>query len=159
MDHFQIPKLKLIQSFGCTICNIGSPIQYTVDVSEHLLTTHCKGPFSCTNHQKTQFTRQIVMLLNCEESSRLFNLYALLRDKKFSLTNVLSVEGNVPQHSDPTLDWVLHVSPTDKSRFKGPWVIHNLFLKGLVSDDTTVAFHLMHDDHRLGRWETAPPLL
>ena len=48
----------------------------------------------------------------------------------------------MPQHSDLTLDWVLCVSPTDKSCFKGPQVIRNLFLKGLVSDDTMVAFHL-----------------
>ncbi|KIM69301.1 hypothetical protein SCLCIDRAFT_19907 [Scleroderma citrinum Foug A] len=142
MDHFRIPKLELIQSFGCTIRNVDSLIQYTADVSERLLIMHCKGPFSHTNRQKTQFTRQIVMLLDREESSRLFNLYTLLRDKKFSLTNMLSVEGDVPQHSDPTLDWVLRVSPTDKSRFKGPWVIRNLFSKGLVSDDAMVAFHL-----------------
>ena len=142
MDHFQIPKLKLIQSFGCTIRNVGLLIQYTADVSKRLLITHCKGPFSCMNHQKTQFMQQIVTLLDCEESSHLFNLYTLLQDKKFSLMNVLSVEGDVPQHSDLTLDWVLHVSPTDKSRFKGPWVIRNLFSKGLVLDNTTVAFHL-----------------
>ena len=91
---------------------------------------------------KTQFTWQIVTLLDREESSRLFNLYALLQDKTFSLMNMLSAEGDVPQHSDPTLDWVLRVSPTDKSRFKGPRVIRNLFSKGLVSDDATVAFHL-----------------
>ncbi|KIM54331.1 hypothetical protein SCLCIDRAFT_31196 [Scleroderma citrinum Foug A] len=142
MDHFRIPKLELIQSFGRTIRNVGLLIQYTADVSERLLITHCKGPFSHTNCQKTQFTRQIVTLLDCEESSRLFNLYALLQDKRFSLMNMLSAEGNVPQHSDPTLDWVLHVSPTDKSRFKGPRVIRNLFSKGLVSDDATVVFHL-----------------
>ena len=109
MDHFQIPKLELIQSFGRMIRNVGLLIQYTADVSEHLLIMHCKGPFSCMNRQKTQFMWQIVTFLNCEESSRLFNLYALLRDKKFSLMNMLSAEGDVPQHSDPTLDWVLHV--------------------------------------------------
>ena len=120
MDHFWIPKLELIQSFGCTIRNIGLLIQYTADVSKRLLIMHCKGPFSCMNHQKTQFMRQIVTLLDREESSHLFNLYTLLQDKKFSLTNVLSVEGDVPQHSDLTLDWVLHVSPIDKSCFEGP---------------------------------------
>ena len=53
MDHFQIPKLELIQSFGHMIRNIGLLIQYTVDVSERLLITHCKGLFSHTNRQKT----------------------------------------------------------------------------------------------------------
>jgi len=107
MEHFRIPKLELIQSFGRTIHHVGLLIQYTADVSERLLITHCKVPFSCTNRQKTDFTRQIVTLLDHEESSHLFNLYALLRDKNFSLTNILSSEDNAPQHSDPTLDWVL----------------------------------------------------
>jgi len=99
-------------------------------------------PFSRTNCQKTDFTRQIVTLLDCEESSRLFNLYALLWDKSFSLTNILSSEDDAPQHSDPTLDWVLRISPADVSCFQGSWVIHNLFSKGFVSDNATVALHL-----------------
>ncbi|KAL4075089.1 hypothetical protein V8B97DRAFT_2022669 [Scleroderma yunnanense] len=68
INHFWIPKLKLLQSFGCTICNIGSLIQYTVDVSKHLLITHCKDPFSHTNRQHAEFTQQIMLLLNHEES-------------------------------------------------------------------------------------------
>jgi len=56
MEHFWIPKLELIQSFGHTIRHVGSLIQYTVDVSERLLITHCKVPFSRTNRQKTDFT-------------------------------------------------------------------------------------------------------
>jgi len=142
MEHFQIPKLELIQSFGCTICHVGSLIQYTADVSKCLLIMHCKVPFSHTNHQKTDFTRQIVMLLDREESSRLFNLYALLWDKNFSLTNILSSEDDAPQHSDPTLDWVLRISPQDVSCVQGSRVIRNLFSKGFVLDDATVALHL-----------------
>ena len=99
-------------------------------------------PFTRTNHQKTKFTRQIVTLLDREESSHLFNLYALLREKNISLTNILSAEGDVPQHIDPTLDWVLRVSPTDMSCFQGPRVARNHFLKGLISDDATVVLHL-----------------
>jgi len=142
MEHFRIPKLELIQSFGRTICHVGLLIQYTADVSERLLITHCKVPFSRTNRQKTDFTRQIVTLLDREESSRLFNLYALLRDKNFSLTNILSLEDDAPQHSDPTLDWVLRVSPADVGCFRGSRVIRNLFSKGFVLDDAAVALHL-----------------
>ena len=42
---FYIPKLKLLQSFADAIRNSGAIIQYTTDVSEHLLITHCKQLF------------------------------------------------------------------------------------------------------------------
>ncbi|KAI5989400.1 hypothetical protein F5J12DRAFT_864341 [Pisolithus orientalis] len=67
IPHFQIPKLELFQLFGSSIRNIGSLIQYTADVSERLLITHCKDPFLRTN-RKTGFTQQIVLRLDREES-------------------------------------------------------------------------------------------
>ena len=70
MDHFNIPKLELFQSFGHSICNSGALIQYTADVSERLLITHCKDPFMRTNRQKSSFTEQIVKLLDRQESMR-----------------------------------------------------------------------------------------
>jgi hypothetical protein len=39
---FYIPKLKLLQSFADVIRNLGVIIQYTVDISKHLLITHYK---------------------------------------------------------------------------------------------------------------------
>ncbi|KAL4070012.1 hypothetical protein V8B97DRAFT_2024338 [Scleroderma yunnanense] len=94
IDHFQIPKLKLLQSFSHAICNVGSLIQYMVDVSKCLLIMHCKDPFSHTNHQHAEFMQQIVLLLDHEESIQQFNLYALLHKKRLSLMNTLPVEYN-----------------------------------------------------------------
>jgi len=74
--HFKIPKLELLQSFSHSICNSGSLIAYTADVSERLLISHCKDPFTRTNHQRSGFTD--VRLLDCEESIRRFDLYSLL---------------------------------------------------------------------------------
>ena len=68
--HFEILKLELLQSFGRSIHNSGSLIPYTADVSERLLITHCKDLFTRTNRQRSGFTRQIVLLLDREESIR-----------------------------------------------------------------------------------------
>ncbi|KAL4070674.1 hypothetical protein J3A83DRAFT_4094277, partial [Scleroderma citrinum] len=142
INHFWIPKLKLLQSFGHTICNVGSLIQYMADVSKHLLIMHCKDLFSHTNHQHAEFTQQIMLLLNHEESIWQFNLYALLHKKRLSLVNTLPAEYNGPEYIDPTLDWIQHVSPADTNCFHGSQTICNHFLKGLLSDDATVAFHV-----------------
>lgn len=61
MEHFRIPKLELLQSLGRSIRNSGALIQYTVDVSEYLLISHCKDTFTHTNRQKSGFTQQIVV--------------------------------------------------------------------------------------------------
>ena len=68
ISHFEIPKLELLQSFSRGIRNSGSLIPYTTDVSERLLITHCKDPFTCTNRQRSSFTWQIVLLLDRKES-------------------------------------------------------------------------------------------
>lgn len=46
-DNFNIPKLELMQSFSHNIVANSALHQYSADVSEHLLITHCKNPFQC----------------------------------------------------------------------------------------------------------------
>ncbi|KIK11315.1 hypothetical protein PISMIDRAFT_122910 [Pisolithus microcarpus 441] len=139
--HFQIPKLKLLHSFSRSIRNVSSLIQYSADVSEWLLITHCKDPFTHTNRQRNGFTEQIILLLDREESIRLFNLYSLLLERDVSFTNIPSGSDD-PHYVDPTLDWVQHVAPEEVNHFHGPRTFRNHFLKGIISKDTTSAFHV-----------------
>ncbi|KIK77935.1 hypothetical protein PAXRUDRAFT_165366, partial [Paxillus rubicundulus Ve08.2h10] len=44
-DDFNILKLELMQSFVHNITNNGTLMQYTANVTEWLLITHCKLPF------------------------------------------------------------------------------------------------------------------
>ncbi|KAI6104851.1 hypothetical protein EDD16DRAFT_1736785 [Pisolithus croceorrhizus] len=142
IGHFQIPKLELLQSFGRSIRNVGSLIQYSADVSERLLITHCKDPFTRTNRQRNSFTEQIVLRLDREESIRRFDLYSLLLERDANLTNMLCSESNVSSYVDLTADWLQHVAPEEVSHFHGPRTFRNHFLKGIVSDDSTTAFHI-----------------
>jgi Plavaka transposase len=50
MAHFNIPKLELLQHFGRSVRALGSPMQWTADVTEHLHVINCKQPFRATNH-------------------------------------------------------------------------------------------------------------
>ena len=78
MDHFNMPKLELMQSFAHQTKVNGTLIQFTADVTERLLITHCKNMFQCTSRNHLTFVDQAVKILNQEEAIRLFDLYLIL---------------------------------------------------------------------------------
>ncbi|KAI6117222.1 hypothetical protein EDD16DRAFT_1693028 [Pisolithus croceorrhizus] len=118
-----ILKLELFQSFGRTICRVGSLIQYTAD-----------NPFLHTN-RKAGFTEQITRYLDREESIRRFDLYTLLcTDGTLFGSMLTSEDGAIPlPHS---------VVPEEDYSFTGSATFRNHFLQGFVSDDATTAFHV-----------------
>ena len=143
IDHFEIPKLKLLHSFAPAVRNVGSPIQFTADVSDRLLITHCKNPFERTSHQWGTFAQQIVRLLDQEERMRQFHLFTHLTEYGASLQNVVDEEFDEMADVDPTLAWILRVSPADHTSFSlGDRPIRNHFLKGIISGNARVAAHV-----------------
>ncbi|KAG2096012.1 hypothetical protein BD769DRAFT_1678152 [Suillus cothurnatus] len=142
IDHFQIPKLELLTSFSRAIPNLGDIIQYTADVSECMLITHCKTPFEHTSHQRTTFTQQIIHFLDQEDTARQFDLYSFLCSTNSSLNNLILNEFDEVVDMDPAFAWITCVTPEDLSCFKGPQPVCNHFLKGLLSDDSVAAFHI-----------------
>ncbi|KAG1815919.1 uncharacterized protein BJ212DRAFT_1446997 [Suillus subaureus] len=138
IKHFKIPKLELLTSFIHTIPNLGAPIQFTSETSEHMLITHCKSPFMCTSHQHASFTQQIVHLLDWEDTACQFDLYTLLCLKTLSLNNLIGNKFEEVVDIDLVFGWVMHVTPKDVSHFHGPHPVCNHFLKGLLSKDSTV---------------------
>ncbi|KIK94618.1 hypothetical protein PAXRUDRAFT_142494, partial [Paxillus rubicundulus Ve08.2h10] len=143
IDHFEILKLELFHNFTPTICNVGAPIQFTADVSECLLITHCKNPFECMSHQCKTFTQQIVHLLDQEEECVSFtSLTCYLSVVLHSTT--LNEEFNEMTDIDPMLMWILCVSPIDHATFSlHDHPIRNHFPK---------AFVCMHLVQRLFSW-------
>ncbi|KAF8126369.1 hypothetical protein EV363DRAFT_1453089 [Boletus edulis] len=148
IDHFEIPKLELFHSFAPAIHNAGAPIQFTADVSERLLITHCKNPFERTSHQCHTFSQQIIRLLDREERMRQFHLFTLLSQCGASLKNFVDQEFDEMADLDPTLAWILRVSPEDHVSFSQGRRIRNHFLKGIVSDDARVAAHVTVNPHQ-----------
>ncbi|KAI6166301.1 hypothetical protein EDD17DRAFT_1774408 [Pisolithus thermaeus] len=134
IPHFQTPKLELFQSFGCTICRVGSLIQYTADVSKHLLIIHAKNPFLHMNH-KAGFTEQITCYLDCEESICLFDLYTLLCTNGTLFASMLTSE-------DSAIPLPHSVVPEEDYSFTGSATFHNHFLQGFMLDDAMTAFHV-----------------
>ncbi|KAH7908355.1 hypothetical protein BJ138DRAFT_1012981 [Hygrophoropsis aurantiaca] len=154
-DDFCIPKLELFQTFAIAAWNVGSLIQFSADVSERLLITHCKQPFTQTNHQRN-FTEQVVRILDRRERIRMFDIYALLNVHHQNLTNLVQEENEfIAAETDPLYAWISAILP-DERPLAGPRPIRNHFLKGVLSGDASAAFHLTKaPDERLTLQEAA----
>ena len=143
INRFDIPKLELFHSFTRAAQGVGAPIQFTADVSECLLITHCKNPFKCTSHQQSTFAKQIVHLLDREEHMRQFQFLMLLVECGTALKNIVDKEFDEMSDVDPTLAWILRVSPDDHATFSPQdRPIRNYFIKGIVADDARVTAHV-----------------
>ncbi|KAG0701882.1 hypothetical protein DFH29DRAFT_982526 [Suillus ampliporus] len=106
IEHFEIPKLELLASFGRAIPNL-----------------------DC-------------LPLDREDTARQFDLYALLRSKTLSLTNLIDNEFKEVVDIDPAFGWIMRIDPENVSHFQGPRPIRNHFIRGLLSEDSRVAFHV-----------------
>ncbi|KAG1753235.1 hypothetical protein EDB19DRAFT_1892662 [Suillus lakei] len=158
-DDFDIPKLKLMQNFACAVFNVGSLMQWSADVSERLLITHCKHLFEKTSRQK-DFVKQIARILDRKEAIRLFNLYTLLSSSSTAassqsthdpLINAVITEDDeiTATETDLALTWISCINPEAQRRLHGPQPVHNNFLKGIVSDNVKVTFNVtLNPNHK-----------
>ena len=145
INHFRIPKLELMLSFGRQIKANGTLMQYSAEVPECLLITHCKTPFQRTSRNTRTYADQVVEILNCEETVHLFDLYLILRQAEHSaIENVIDSEREEVTIMDPALEFIRQVAPEKESTFKGPCPFCNHFdnPNSFVSDLGDVALHV-----------------
>ncbi|KAG1862846.1 hypothetical protein C8R48DRAFT_603026 [Suillus tomentosus] len=141
-EDFFIPKLELLQSFNGTIQKLGTLMQFSADVTERLLITHCKDLFPWTSRQIKDFTEQCVRILNRQESMEMFGLYMLLTSRGASLVNAIYAEDEDVTIANSALSWVSRVLPDEVKSIHGPRPVRNHFLKGILSGDALTAFQL-----------------
>ncbi|KAI6037268.1 hypothetical protein BKA83DRAFT_4120792 [Pisolithus microcarpus] len=67
LDHWFIPKLELMQSVTPNISELGAPVQWSADMTEHAHIEVIKEPASTTNHQNynTQICRYLDRVERC----------------------------------------------------------------------------------------------
>lgn len=141
-EDFFIPKLELLQSFCGTVERLGSLMQFTADVTERLLITHCKDLFVRTSRQSKDFALQCVRILNRQESMEIFDLFSLLHSRGASLVNAIHAEDEDVMTTNPALSWISRVLPDETKSIHGPRPVRNHFLKGILSGDALTAFQL-----------------
>lgn len=173
IHHFNIPKMERMASFARQTKANGALIQYTADISERLLITHCKMAFQNTLHSCRTGTDvdQIVDVLNREETIRLFDLYLAWRmtnhsesvvktmisteDEETTIDPTLESEMDYTEDEemttiDPTLEFLQRVLPDKVSTFRGPRPFRNHFQNpnSLISTGGEIALHVtIHPDH------------
>ncbi|KAI6123492.1 hypothetical protein EDD16DRAFT_1517957 [Pisolithus croceorrhizus] len=125
-DNFNIPKLELMLSFADAIRRSGGLIQYSANVSERLLITHCKVPVHPGPTGSPDFAEQIVCLLDHMTEP---------------LVNAAEDEENLCS-TDPASTWISHVAPGEQHHFKAPRSIRNLFTKSLMSNGATAVLSI-----------------
>jgi len=131
MTHFNIPKLELLQHFSRSVTALGSPMQWTADITEHLHIINCKQPFQATNHRN--FEDQCVRILDRLERMLNFDVYHLVH--MHGLNTVSAIIRDANRVSDQDL-------PVEERVFDCPHPLWNLFLKGIVTSNAQVAFSL-----------------
>lgn len=112
--NFNIPKLELMQSFVCNITANRTLHQYSADVSEHLLITHCKEPFQRTSQWADTFVKEVMALLDHLENIRHFDLYHVLRRAVSPLESIIVQEDEEVMGIDPTLSFITQINPQEE---------------------------------------------
>ena len=98
MDHFQIPKLELMQSVISSIIASGVVIQWTADTMEHTHITKIKTPGRAGNNHS--YSPQICRYLNRMEKQRNFSLAPSIHE----LRSQVHYLGVGPDGEDPDND-------------------------------------------------------
>ncbi|KII84503.1 hypothetical protein PLICRDRAFT_117735 [Plicaturopsis crispa FD-325 SS-3] len=141
IEHFNIPKLEVLQATAQAIRGNGNLMQWSADATERLLQTNCKHTFrQGSNHRG--FDEQCVRMLDRAEKIHQFDLFTALRSRGLELTNHAHPNAQGPD-SHPLYTWLSRVAPGDKM-VGVPRPVCNLFLKGSLGSDTSslAAYHL-----------------
>src|SRR5882757_10323854 len=83
MDHFQIPKLELLQSVVRSIPWTAAVIQWSADATERAHITEIKVPVKSCNNKA--FSPQICRYLDRSEKHRNFNLTTSIQEAGIKL--------------------------------------------------------------------------
>jgi hypothetical protein len=160
IDHFQIPKLELLQGVVPSIRWAGAAAQWAADVTEHAHVTEIKIPARSGNNRG--YDPQICRYLDRAEKRRNFDLATAIREEWASLHDSSTGEGMeeeadtfaTPSLSTTDLDTVESLAgPTQPPNF----FFHAQLLLNMRLGETplpfrtfsshSVAFHLNYNPH------------
>ncbi|KAI6101497.1 hypothetical protein EDD16DRAFT_1525911 [Pisolithus croceorrhizus] len=150
---FNIPKLEVMQSFTRNIKDNGTLMQYTADVTERLLITHCKHSFERTSRQAEHFCGS-----DSSPYSIMKKIYTALTCTSFSvkstqlLENLIVIEDEEVSTINPLFSFMTRILPDEELSFSGPHRFCNFFTdpKGFLSSSGAVLFHVtVKPDHQV----------
>ncbi|KAG6369260.1 hypothetical protein JVT61DRAFT_15532 [Boletus reticuloceps] len=105
LTHWKIPKLELHHHVAASVSQLGAPVQWSADTTEHAHIEVVKQPASATNNHN--YDSQICRYLDCSEKCRLFQM----------ATEIASAAANfveIDQNLDSTLDTAEDADPHEE---------------------------------------------
>lgn len=156
-NHFNIPKLELMQGVEASIRLMGASYQYTSDITERCHITHVKTPYRMSNKREAE--GQCCLFMGRSEKVRQFSLYASLRSNGSSLVNEMVNEASQISRHYPEALWLTSVLPAGQVHVGTGPSTKSLFLSRhcRLADDHTTAFTVTIRPHypRLDLFEAA----
>ena len=148
LDHWQVPKLELLQHVVQSICTSGAVMQWSADVTEHAHVTEIKHPARSGNNQ--DYYAQIAHHL--DRSDRCFRFNIATRLASFEQGELGEEDEDLEDEHEPDSEAlrVLHYySPTDTvvdyfktSKEVASGAIPNTLLPHRIFASSTTAFRL-----------------
>ncbi|KAG1825737.1 uncharacterized protein BJ212DRAFT_1295109 [Suillus subaureus] len=99
LNHFQIPKLELMQHVVQSTRAMGAPYQWSSDITERCHITHVKQPYCMTDHKD----------------------FHVLKSQQASLIYKMSREANAMALHYPEATWISTVLPDEQYNFCLQW--------------------------------------
>ncbi|KAG1866444.1 hypothetical protein C8R48DRAFT_600483 [Suillus tomentosus] len=147
LNHFQIPKLELMQHVAQSTRAMGAPYQWSSDITERCHITHVKRPYRMTNCK--DFHGQCCHFLDRQEKLQFFQLYTVLKSQQASLIYEMSREAHAMTLHYPEATWISTVLPDEQYVGAGK-PIASLFTKDrshISSDDSVAILLTCHPHH------------
>ncbi|KAG1883457.1 hypothetical protein F4604DRAFT_1677774 [Suillus subluteus] len=146
LNHFQIPKLELMQHVARSARVMGAPYQWSSDITERCHITHVKRPYHMSNRR--DFHSQCCRFLNRQEKLQFFQLYTVLKSQRASSVYEMSREENTMALHYPEATWISTVLPGEQYIGAGK-PITSLFANNHThfSSDDTIAILLTCRPH------------
>ena len=111
LNHFQILKLKLAQHIAWSLRQMGSPYQWSSDITEHCHITHVKTPYHLSNCQ--DYHAQCCCFLDRQEKQCLFCLYTAVRSLSSPLLGKMVNKARLMTLHYPNSDWISGALPSE----------------------------------------------
>jgi hypothetical protein len=111
IEHFEIPKLEMLNIIPHSTVLMGSPYQWTSDITERCHITHVKTPYRRSN--KRNFHEQCVCFMDRVEKMHFFGLYSTLKSHGLSLLNEMVMEASDMEDHYPEQAWLSRVLPDE----------------------------------------------
>ena len=110
LNHFQIPKVELAQHVARSIHEMGTPYQWSSDITEHCHITHVKIPYHLSNCQ--DYHAQCCCFLDQQEKQHLFQLYTTVKSLSSPLLTEMVNEARLMALHYPDFDWISGALPS-----------------------------------------------